>query len=309
MKTITVRILILSMLICNLPLYGQQIVDASFEAEITDPAFEYGKGPLILLDEAHNNGAKLNTAFHPLSKGLLKDGYRIKTLQKSVDTEILKSIDILVIVDALSSLNIDHWELPTPSAFTDREILAIAQWIREGGSLFLVADHMPFAGAASKLAQTFKIEFLNGFAIDTLGWDVTQFNRKDNSLLNHAIVRGRNENEQIDKVISYFGQCFTTSDIEMVPILEFKDENVVSYQPKKAWRFDENSTMLPAKGYYQGLAGNFGKGRIVVLGDSGLISAHLIGKESRPIGMNAPNAEDNFQFALNIFHWLSKKLD
>jgi hypothetical protein len=57
------------------------------------------------------------------------------------------------------------------------------------------------------------------------------------------------------------------------------------------------------------MAGKFGEGRIVVLGDSGMISAHLIGKNSRQIGMNDPNARDNFQFALNIFHWLSKILD
>jgi hypothetical protein len=58
----------------------------------------------------------------------------------------------------------------------------------------------------------------------------------------------------------------------------FQDENVISYQPKKAWRFNEDTTLLPAKGYYQGMAGKFGEGRIVVLGDSGMISAHLIGR-------------------------------
>ena len=309
MKWIIERILLLFLCFCNVSIYGQQIVDHSFEVKISEPAFEIDMGPVILLDEAHNNGATLNTAFTPLSKGLLKDGYRIKTLHETIKMEILDSIDILVIIDALSAQNVDRWELPTPSPFDNNEINAIAQWVRKGGSLFLVADHMPYAGAASKLAQTFEIEFINGFAIDTLGWDVTKFKRVDNTLLYHPIVQGRNQSERIDKVISYFGQCFTSSSPNMKPILEFQDENVVSYQPKKAWRFDKHTTLLPAKGYYQGMAGIFGKGRIVVLGDSGMISAHLIGKNSKPVGMNAPNAEDNFQFALNIFHWLSKILD
>ncbi len=309
MKLITVRITLLFLCFYNMPFYGQQIVDSSFEVIISKPTFVLGKGPVILLDEAHNNGAKLNTAFYPLSKGLLKDGYQIKTLDKSIKKEILEGVDILVIIDPLSSQNIDRWELPTPSPFDDIEMNAIEQWVIRGGSLFLVADHMPFAGAASKLAQTFKVEFINGFAIDTLGWDVTNFKREDKSLINHPIVQGRNQNEQIHKVVSYFGQCFTTSNPNMNPILVFQDENVVSYQPKKAWRFDTHTTLFPARGYYQGLAGNYGEGRIVILGDSGMISAHLIGKNSRPIGMNAPDAQDNFQFALNIFHWLSKEID
>jgi len=49
--------------------------------------------------------------------------------------------------------------------------------------------------------------------------------------------------------------------------------------------------------------------RIVILRDSGMISAYLIGKNSKKKGMNDPNAEGNSQFALNIFHWLSNIFD
>lgn len=33
-----------------------------------------------------------------------------------------------------------------------------------------------------------------------------------------------------------------------------------------------------------------------------------IAKEARPMGMNAPGAEQNFQFVLNLMHWLSGAL-
>lgn len=108
---------------------------------------------------------------------------------------------------------------------------------------------------------------------------------------------------------TYFGQGFSTLNKNLTPIMVFQNKNIVSYQPKKAWRFNGDTTVIPAKGLFQGLAGDFGRGRIVVLGDSSLMSAHLIGKKARPIGINSVETKDNLQFVLNIFHWLSHSLN
>jgi hypothetical protein len=35
------------------------------------------------------------------------------------------------------------------------EMKLIKKWVKKGGSLFLIADHMPMAGAASELASVF----------------------------------------------------------------------------------------------------------------------------------------------------------
>lgn len=67
-------------------------------------------------------------------------------------------------------------------------------------------------------------------------------------------------------------------------------------------------------GRAQGLAMTFGRGRVVVLGEAALFSAHVITLPDgdRPVtfkaGMNAPG-NDNRQFALNVMHWLSRVLD
>ena len=37
-----------------------------------------------------------------------------------------------------------------------------------------------------------------------------------------------------------------------------------------------------------------------------MLTAQRAGPERRPMGMNAPGAEQNAQFALNILHWLSE---
>jgi len=63
---------------------------------------------------------------------------------------------------------------------------------------------------------------------------------------------------------------------------------------------------VPATGYSQGLAFELGKGRVVVLGEAGMLSAQL-DREGRPFGMNVAGNE-NRQFVLNTMHWLSRLL-
>jgi len=64
------------------------------------------------------------------------------------------------------------------------------------------------------------------------------------------------------------------------------------------------SKPVSAKGRAQGLAFTFGKGRVVVMGEAGMLSAQLAGPDKKPFGMNRPGI-DNRQLALNIMRWLS----
>lgn len=294
----------LTWIIC-LSSFGQQVVDSSFVAHIVHPAYEQNKGPRILIDEAHNNGGVLKPSFTILSETLKKDGYRVSTNNHEISRDIIQPYDILVIVDPLAAQNIDNWQLPTPPVFKTSEVKAIKKFVNEGGSLFLAVDHMPFPGASQRLAQVFGINFINGFAIDTLEWDLTTFSRKAGSLRQHPIIEGRNANENISEVGSYFGQCFTTYNVDLTPMLVFNNENIVCYLPRKAWIFNSDCKMIGATGLDQGLAGKSGKGRLVILGDSSLAGAYLIGKKERRVGMNSIEEKDNLQFVLNIFHWLS----
>lgn len=49
----------------------------------------------------------------------------------------------------------------------------------------------------------------------------------------------------------------------------------------------------------------FGSGRAAFFGEAAMFSAQLGGRERAPMGMNAPMAEQNFQFVLNLMHWLT----
>ena len=75
---------------------------------------------------------------------------------------------ILVIANALNERNVDNWSLPTLSAFSQEEIKIIEKWVYNGGRLFLIADHMPWPGAAADLATVFGFKFYNCFNVDVV---------------------------------------------------------------------------------------------------------------------------------------------
>ncbi len=68
-------------------------------------------------------------------------------------------------------------------------------------------------------------------------------------------------------------------------------------------RSSVDNSFVPAGGRSQGIAFIHGKGRVVVLGEAGALSAQFM-QGNIPFGMNA-EGNDNRQLALNIMHWLS----
>jgi hypothetical protein len=73
-----------------------------------------------------------------------------------------------------------------------------------------------------------------------------------------------------------------------------------------AYDWESRSVRRSARGHAQGVAMRFGQGKLVVLGEAGLLSAQV-----DPLGfkmsMNRPGNDDR-QFALNVLHWLSGAL-
>ena len=49
-----------------------------------------------------------------------------------------------------------------------------------------------------------------------------------------------------------------------------------------------------------------GAGRLAVFGEAGMFTAQLAGDNKRKMGMTAPGAEENYQFLLNVMHWLTE---
>jgi len=247
--------------------YAQQIGDDYYKPELKNKTYESGQGPIIYIDEGHHNFHTKEGRYKAFSNLLERDGYRVRSFTGPFTTSRLESGNIMVISNALNIINIENWYLPTPSAFTKKEISIIKQWVENGGSLFLIADHMPI-------------------------------------LMKNEITVGNNSSEKVTEVASFTGQAFT-SPPEAKPILVL-DEKHVNMLPDTAWVFDGNIEKYNAKDYHQGAYRTYGNGRIVVFGEAAMFTSQLAGKNRVRFGMSHELATQNYQLLLNIIHWLDR---
>ena len=68
---------------------------------------------------------------------------------------------------------------------------------------------------------------------------------------------------------------------------------------------DSATPRVEVGGWLQGAVKDAGKGRAAFFGEAAMFTAQSAGAERRPMGMNAPGAEQNAQFVLNLLHWLA----
>jgi len=282
---------------------GQQVPDTAYEFAIYQAAYQKGEGSVVFIDETHNNFHTKNGGFSAFSKLLGQDGYQVQSLSARINNEnVLKNCKILVIANALDSSNADKWVLPTPSAFSDEEIRIIRQWVQNGGCLLLIADHMPFAGAACMLGKAFGFEFLNGFArTRERAWPPSVFSLKEGTLRDSPVTRGLRDYEKIDSVVTFTGSAFKTPE-GSIHVLRFMNEHY-SLQPDTAWSFNKNTSIQKLEGFYQGALLICGHGKVAVFGEAAMFTAQIANGNFK-VGMNSESAPQNAQFTLNLIHWL-----
>ncbi len=290
--------------------YSQQTADSQWAPTVTEPKFPQGNGPTVLVDAAHGNFHTLDGRFAAFG-GLLKlDGYRVRSADVEVSTELLDQAAIFVISNAIYGGDDAEWKLPTPPAFTPEEIAVIVDWVANGGSLLLIADHMPFPGATADLANEFGIIFLNGYAKRSLNRGGSlSFTRSSGALADHVVTRGQSESEKIESVVSFTGQAFRfVSAVQ--PLLHMPDDWEV-FLPIKAGEFNESTPAVSASGLIQGGVLQFGSGRVAVFGEAAMFTAQTSVRDGvvRRMGMNHAAATENAQFVLNVMHWLTGLLD
>lgn len=289
---------------------AQQVADTAFFAVIAAPAYGDAEGPVVGIDEAHNNFHTAEGRYLAFATLLRRDGFVVRSLTRSFAPNRLAGIDILVIANALSERNqAVGWSLPTPSAFSEREIVAVRDWVSGGGALLLIADHMPFPGAAADLAAVFGVRFMNGFAYENERRPSVPmvFRRSDNSLRGHSITLGRHAGETVDSVASFTGQAFQPGSMaQSIMVLRSR---AISINPDTAWQFSPGTPQVEVGGWSQGAVLSFGQGRVAVFGEAAMFSAQVRGPSRQPMGMNSPLARGNQQFLLNVMHWLSGLLD
>lgn len=292
----------------GMPLAAQQVADSAFAPDLGPPAFAAGAGPRVALDEAHDNFHTLDGRYLTFGNVLRRDGFVVVPSRVPLTGRALEGVDVLVIANALAEVNFTgEWALPTLSAFTDEEVRAVRTWVERGGALLLIADHMPFPGAAGNLAAAFGFDLLNGFAYagpDASGPIV--FRRADGSLAAHPITDGRSPAERVDSVATFTGEAFSPPP-GAVSLLTLP-AGAFSLNPDTAWVFGEHTPRTDVGGWSQGAVLEVGRGRVAVFGEAAMFSAQLAGQQRAPMGMNAPIAAQNPRLLANLMRWLSGEL-
>lgn len=287
---------------------AQQVADPDFDPKVAKPAYTK-KHPKVFLDEAHYNFHTASGRYKPFADLISSDGYLVAPNKEKFSKETLKGCDVLVISNALGAPLMGSPQASN-SAFTEDECDAVRDWVQAGGNLLLIADHAPMGAANEKLGMRFGVEMSKGYTGDPAnndketGSDTFIRYDPDNKLLgDHAITRGRNAGERVSRVIAFTGQSLIGPK-GSVAFMKLAD-TAVDVTPARQGSEQQQAS---AAGHAQGIAFKFGKGRVVVMGEAGMLSAQLAGPQKMKFGMNRPGI-DNRQLALNIMHWLSRLLN
>lgn len=280
---------------------GGQVADPNFNAKVERPAYKKN-GPKVLFDEAHHNFHTSTGRYKPFADLISSDGYQVVPNKEKFSRATLKGYDILVISNALGASRMND-PAATNSAFTEEENDAVREWVKAGGALLLIADHAPMGSANQSLGKRFDVDMSKMYTVDQQNHDTESGNpgfivytRASGRLVDHPITRGRNQSEQTNKIITFTGQSLKgpTSSTAFLKLADTAFDAMPG----------QNTNPASAAGRAQGIAMKIGKGRVIVMGEAGMLSAQVVGPQRMPFGMNRPGI-DNRQLALNIMHWLS----
>jgi len=302
---------------------SDQIADPDFIPKNTQYSFSKINSPIVFIDEAHNNFHTENGRYKPFSQVLLSDGYTVKASKEKFTLEYLQQANILVIANALDK-NRRDFNPPFGDAFSTDEVEAVKQWVSQGGSLFLVADHTPFPKIIEKLALAFGFKFNNGQVGNAL------FRIDNNTLVEHPITKGifgSQRNDQLDIFTGAIGQAIVKNVSHSERIVQVKTfggsafqipknavpllilgKGAISLMPDIPFKINADTPKVSMADWYQGAVLEVGEGRVAVFAEAMMFSSQIAVKTGKKYGLLSSGAEQNEQFLLNVMHWLSKKI-
>ena len=211
MRKITTAYLLIACVWACSTVVAQQVADPNFDTKVAHPAYTK-KGPKVLFDEAHNNFHTAGGRYKPFADLITSDGYQVTPNKEKFSAQVLKGFDILVISNALGAAQMNLPEAANP-AFTEAECDAVRDLVKGGGALLLIADHAPAGSANQILGERFGVNMSKMYTSDAQNYEKDSNNqgfivytRESGRLADHAITRGRNDSEHINKIIAFTGQ-------------------------------------------------------------------------------------------------------
>lgn len=191
MKTMARLAILFNVLLVSSCSDSPQQADATFEPYKRTATYTSNASPVVQVDEAHHNFLTINNRFKPFAQVLLSDGVTVESNKVSFSQQALKNVDILVIANALDKKR-SNWQPPFNQALTNDEVSVVIEWVRNGGSLFLIADHAPFPKVIESLATALGFTFTNGHVKATL------FSKATGTLISHEVTYAHENAKQDD---------------------------------------------------------------------------------------------------------------
>ena len=321
------KIAVLVLLLSAAVSHAQMIADPNADASVANPAYT-ATHPRVAIDQAHGNIHTKDGLFRPFADLARNDGYNVVANTASFTHDSLQGIDVLVISNPLGQLSNDN-NNSTP-AFTKAESDAVYEWVQRGGSLFLIADHAPIGDAAQPLAQRFGVTLGNNVVFDTnpdnfTSEDITElvFSNHNHLLGDHPITRGRNDTERIHKLVAFTGESVTIPKGATTLLQLSSTSGEVATGGELRPLFDKDAVKAkasreaalkkwPASGQAMAIAFAVGRGRVVISGEAGMMTAQVFQEKEKDgsekimgkMGWDVPGNDDR-QYVLNVLHWLS----
>jgi len=286
----------------------RQLADTGFAYENASPAWPAAGGPAIVLS-SRNSPFVQRGSFDPLVRLLESDGFRVSVSGEPLDVAIAADPAILLLVNAFVPEFKDFPAMDPPSAFTDREIAAVKDWVDKGGSLLVLADHAPVGGGASKLAAAFGFTFLNGHTLQDkaaesdyvkVDIDYTPHNGLNPA---HAITDGSTGRKPVTRYFAYGGQSFIPpAGAATLLTIPQGWSAVFTYRIREELR---DAPRIDASGMAQGAAMESGSGRLAIFAEAGGFSAQIT-DGTRRFGFNTQDGAENPEFILSVARWLAR---
>ena len=304
-------------------LTAQEPSTPQFDARVPVPAYSGPRRPRVRIDEGHFNRwstrpadvgqAALGRTYGGLAELLRNDGYTVTADTTRFTLESLRPYDVVIVAGASpvpdSALNRRTWE---SESFTRQELDALQSWVRGGGSLLLAVNHAPSSWFSRHLASRFGVDVVNSYSADSVlseypdstvlrgrGGAILRgawltYTRLNRMLVDHAITRGRDASERINRVRGGGGSS-VLGPPGSAPFLVLRATAVEWVYYLHPGAPDAVEVPRSAAGRAQGIAFRFGAGRVVVISTPHLFFESYM---ARP-------GHDNRQLALNVMHWLS----
>ena len=287
--------------------FGQMLNDSSFNASVAKPKYKKQTGPHILIDAGHHNFIVEMGLIKPFVDLTSNDGFRTKIDSGAFTPAYLAKYQMLLITPAMPFKFGSKKDITDEITFSNQELLALKEWVSNGGSLIILSEHAPIDKSMTPLLNTFGIQSSIGAVYDPVNCDTTiklslyetilKFT-KNNGLLNsnHPIITGTKKKELIQSIETYTGSALTGPNY--TTILKLGSTATI-----RKW----NGILPAGGGDSQCLAGSFGKGKIMAMGDCNGFTAMYVNSGGKKFYAGMQVGEYDWkQFVLNTLHWLSE---